>query len=146
MTKKLWELKIFRFLCVGVINTVIDLTILNILAFIFHIPALIANLFSASISISFSYFLNHHLVFRINEDHSVKKFVRFFAVTGFGILAIQSLVIYLVVHLLRAHRVSVKHFLSGIHLHISPQVFELNTGKIIAIIIAMAWNFKFLRL
>jgi putative flippase GtrA len=141
MTKILWDIKVFRFACVGIINTVTDLTILNTLVFVFHAPAIPANLVSASISITLSYFLNHHIVFRSPEKRSLKRFAHFFAITGFGILAIQSLVIYIVIHILDHHQSGVTHLVAHLHLHLSNKAFDLNFGKILAIVITMIWNF-----
>jgi putative flippase GtrA len=141
MTKILWDIKVFRFACVGIINTVTDLTILNTLVFVFHAPTIPANLVSASVSITLSYFLNHHIVFRSPVEHSLKRFAHFFAVTGFGILAIQSLVIYVVIHILDHHQSGVVHLIHSAGLHLSAKAFDLNLGKLIAIVITMVWNF-----
>src|SRR5881396_313203 len=104
MLKRLWEVKLTRFLAVGSFNTLFDLAILNTLVFIFKVPVLVANLISASTSMTVSYFLNHHIVFRSREEHSFKKFVHFFTVTGVGILGIQTLVIYVVIKLLSPYQ------------------------------------------
>jgi putative flippase GtrA len=141
MTKILWDIKLFRFACVGVINTLVDLSILNTLVFVFHTPALLANLFSASTSITISYFLNHRIVFRSPKQRSLKSFAHFFLVTGFGILAIQSLVIYAVIHILDHHQSGVSHLIVNLDLHLSNKAFALNLGKLIAIGITLAWNF-----
>jgi putative flippase GtrA len=142
MLKKIWSVKLTRFLCVGISNTLLDLTILNSLVFLGHLPYLIANLISASISISSSYFLNHHLVFRSQDEHSLARFFHFFIVTGVGILGIQTLMIYLVKHLLSHHRstvLSIVHDLPVVHL--SVNAFDLNVGKLVAVVIAMGWNY-----
>jgi putative flippase GtrA len=141
MLKKIWALKITRFLCVGVFNTVFDLSILNTLVFIGHLPTLIANLISASTSMSVSYFLNHHIVFRSKERHSVTRFVHFFAVTGLGILAIQSLVIYLMTHLLDHERSGVASLIRQLHIALSVKAFDVNVAKLLAVLVAMIWNF-----
>jgi putative flippase GtrA len=142
MLKKLWEIKLARFLCVGVFNTLLDLSILNTLVFLGHIPYLAANLVSASISMSISYFLNHRFVFRSKEEHNFKRFIHFFAVTGIGILGIQSLVIYSVTHLLDHHKSTVVSLIHTLHLgSLSARAFELNLGKMLAVLTAMVWNF-----
>jgi putative flippase GtrA len=140
MTKKLWNIKLFRFLCAGVINTIIDFTILNILVFVFRLPAVIANLVSASVSITISYFLNHHFVFRSSGPHSLKRFASFFILTGVGILAIQSLMIYLLIKLLNHHKLGVAQLITKIHLHLQVKAFDLNVAKLVAVSVAMVWN------
>ncbi len=142
MLQKLWDAKVTRFLSVGLFNTLFDLTILNALVFFGHLPVLAANLVSASVSMTVSYFLNHHIVFRSKEDHSIVKFVHFFAVTGTGILAIQSLVIYSATHLLAHQNVVVGNLIHVLPLgNLSIRAFDLNVAKILAVLVAMTWNF-----
>jgi putative flippase GtrA len=125
-----------------VFNTLFDLSILNLLVFFGHLPPLVANLISASISMTVSYFLNHHIVFRHTEGHSLKKFVRFFAVTGIGILGIQTLVIYLVTHFVGPHEASLTHTLRQLGFrHITGRLVDLNIAKLLAVLVAMTWNF-----
>ena len=142
MLKRLWAVKLTRFLSVGIFNTLFDLSILNVLVFFVHLPALVANLISASTSMSVSYFLNHHIVFRHTESHSFKKFAHFFAVTGIGILGIQTLVIYLVTHFVGPHDTSLTHTLRHLGFrHITGRVVDLNVAKLLAVLTAMTWNF-----
>lgn len=141
MTKMLWDIKVFRFACVGAINTMTDITILNTLVFALHLSAIPANLISASVSITLSYFLNHNIVFRSSENPSLKRFAHFFTVTGFGILAIQSLVIYVVIHFLGHHQDGVTKVLATLEIHLSNKAFILNFGKLLAIVVTMIWNF-----
>ncbi len=135
--KKLWANKVFRFATIGVINSLTDLTILNFLVFAFNLRVLYANLISASISITLSYFWNHYLVFRHKGQVSLKLFLKFFVITGFGILTIQTLVIYGI-----EHSISIKQIMAVTNLshHIS-KVFWVDGAKIVAIIISMVWNF-----
>lgn len=142
MLKRLWSVKITRFLSVGIFNTLFDLAILNALVFLGNLPILLANLISASISMTGSYFLNHHIVFRSKEEHSIVKFVHFFAVTGTGILAIQSLVIHTVTHILAYHDATITSLISILPLgDMSARAFDLNVAKILAVLTAMTWNF-----
>ena len=142
MLKKLWSIKVTRFATVGVFNTLFDLSILNTLVFLFHAPVLAANLVSASISMTVSYFLNHHIVFRHPEKHSFQRFTHFFAVTGIGILGIQTLVIFAVTHLVGPHESGLTHLMRHIGFrHITGRVVDVNTAKLLAVLIAMLWNF-----
>ena len=141
MIRKIWDVKLTRFGTVGIFNTLLDLAILNILVLLLGAPIVLANLVSATISMTISYFLNHHFVFRSRDKHSIKKFLHFFTVTGVGILGIQSLVIYLVTHFLKHHPEQVQATINTLHLNITAQAFELNLAKILAVLIAMIWNF-----
>ncbi len=140
----IWSRKIFRFACIGVINTLFDITILNTLVFLFGLVPLLANLISASISITMSYFLNHHIVFREKHPHSIDKFIKFFLITGISILALQSLTISLVTHILGANKTIIYRTVVGLGLtNLSVKFVNLNTAKIIAVIIGMSWNYLF---
>lgn len=137
MIKKLWGNKIVRFASIGVINTLTDLLLLNILVFAFGLKFIYANLISASISISLSYFWNHFLVFKQQNPVSLKLFIRFFIITGFGILIIQTGVIYVLGHIIKPSDVAS-------HLNISyslAKVISVNVAKIIAVVFSMIWNF-----
>ena len=137
IVNKLWGNKIFRFATIGVINTATDISILNLVVFAFHVRLLYANLISASISISLSYFWNHFLVFRHKNPVSVKLFIRFFVITAVGILAIQSAVIYGL-----EHAVSNEQIASTLGLSLSlSKVIRVNGAKLIAVAFSMIWNF-----
>lgn len=142
MLKRLWDVKLVRFICVGATNTVNDLLILNILVFVFHLPVLVANVFSATISITISYFLNHHLVFRIVEPHEFARFRRFFLVTGLSILLVQTVTIAVAMHLLKADTVVLDRMLdeAGFR-HLTAEAVNVNIAKITAVLAGMGWNF-----
>ncbi len=147
MLKKIWGKKLVRFACVGIFNTLFDLTILNLLVFFAHVPTLIANLFSATISIVVSYFLNHHIVFRRTEPHEIKSFLKFFAVTGLSIVLVQDSIIFVVTHLLNHDSgliTSIDHTLGTTKL--TQKFVNLNFAKMLAVLGGMVWNFVLYRL
>lgn len=137
MIKKLWGNKVFRFITIGVINTVTDITILSVLVFGFGLKEIIANIISASISITLSYFWNHYVVFRHHNKVTPKLFIKFFVITGFGVLGIQELIIYVIQHNISIHNVmnatNLSHTLSKI-------ILDLGT-KLLAVAVSMVWNF-----
>lgn len=143
MFRKIWGHKIVRFIVVGGVNTLLDLTILNILVLIVGLPTLIGNLISASICISLSYFLYHRLVFRSPQSYSVKLFVHFFLVTGVGILVFQTLIIALVTHLLGNKDIGVNHLVSlaGVK-PLKESFINLNIAKLCAVVVGLIWNFS----
>jgi len=142
MFRKIWGHKIVRFIAVGGFNTLLDLTILNILVLIVGLPTVIGNLISASICISLSYFLYHRLVFRSKEPHTIKLFLHFFLVTGVGILVIQSLVITLMTHILGHKNIGINHVLQLVHVHpLEVSFINLNIAKLCAVAFGMVWNY-----
>jgi putative flippase GtrA len=142
MPLKLWDHRVARFLTVGISNTLLDLCILNGLVFFVKLYPVVANLFSASISICVSFFLNHHFVFRSKRPVSLRRFVYFFLVTGVGILVVQSAVILLMTHLLGERNIGLSHPLARL-IHPAPttRFINLNLSKLAAVLVAMCWNF-----
>lgn len=137
-----WQRKIFRFACVGIINTFTDLTILNFLVFIGHLYSLVANLISATISITISYFLNRRLVFKDPNPRNLKQFIHFFLITGLSILAIQSVIISFFTHTVGIKSTFVVTVVRDIGVNsISIKAINLNTAKLIAVLVSMIWNF-----
>ena len=139
MLNKLWNYKKVRYLCVGSFNSLADLAVLNTLVFVAHSPVWVANLVSVSVGISFSYFLNHLIVFRHQASLSSKMFAKFFVVTGVSVIFVQTAVIYLTRPLYR-HLVQSLHQASLIHIEAK---LTLNMAKVTAILVGMVWNYTF---
>jgi putative flippase GtrA len=135
---KLWQHKVVRFGCVGVVNTLTDLTLLNIFVFGFGLKVLVGNLFSASISIVMSYFLNHAIVFRREHNMSLRLFLKFITVTGLSILVVQSVVIYSFEHVFT---LSLIRSLVGSGLSDHARFLQVNGAKVTAVLFGMIWNF-----
>jgi putative flippase GtrA len=127
-----------RFLCVGSFNTLLDFTILNILVELAGLPVLVANSISVSVGITISYFLNHRIVFRHPQKYSLKNYIRFFFVTGFGVIVLQNLVIYASTKLGIANSDNTVHLLL---FNVSDKTVVLNIAKALAVIVGMVWNF-----
>jgi len=141
LLKKPWQYKLFRFACIGTINTLLDLSILNFLVFIVHINPLISNLISASTAITISYFLNHRLVFRDPRPLNHKQFIHFFLVTGLSILVVQDTIIALFTHLIGIRDNFLVSVIKETGVIISLRAINLNIAKLIAVIAGMVWNF-----
>lgn len=137
MIKQLWNYKIFRFACIGVINTITDFSILNLIVFTFGVSELYGNLVSASISICLSYFWNHYWVFRYKGDVNFRLFIRFFVITAIGILAIQSAVIYGIDRF-----ISIGQIMANLHLAMNTsKIVKIEGAKSLAVLASMLWNF-----
>lgn len=135
--KGLWSKRIVRFACIGVINTLNDLILLNIFVFLFGIKVLFANCMSASISIVISYFLNHAIVFQKQHPLSIRLFMKFVVITGLSIIAVQTVIIYGVEHVVTISRIVVTaHVSIGL-----ANFLQVNGAKAVAVIGGMAWNF-----
>ncbi|HVA11225.1 MAG TPA: GtrA family protein, partial [Candidatus Dormibacteraeota bacterium] len=136
---KLWQHKVIRFGCVGVVGTLTDLTLLNIFVFGFGLNILVGNLFSASISITMSYFLNHAIVFRREYEISLRLFLKFITITGLSILVVQTVVIYSFEHIFTIARL---HAMFGNELSsVRTRFLQVNGAKATAVLFGMTWNF-----
>ena len=136
--KRLLESQKVRFLIAGCTNTAIDFLILNTLVLLLGLPTLVANVFSVLVGITISYALNHFFVFRHPGRVSVATFAKFFLVTGFSSLVLQSAIIY-----------GFEVFFDtrfGNSLLFLPSSGEnaflaINIAKAVAVLVGLVWNF-----
>lgn len=127
-----------RFMVAGSLNTALDFLILNALSLLVGLPTLLANVFSVLVGITVSYGLNHYFVFRHEGRPSFRTFAKFFAVTGFSSLVLQSLIIY-----------GFEVFFDtrfGTSLLFLPSAGEnaflaINVAKAAAVFVGLVWNF-----
>jgi putative flippase GtrA len=138
MLYKIWEYKKIRFLCIGTFNSLLDLSILNSLVFGLHFPIWVANSIAVSVSITFSYFLNHFIVFRYNHKPTAAQFVRFFLLTGISSVILQDVVIYVS----RPIYTKLIQSTAILSIHMESKL-SLNVAKITAILVGMSWNYLF---
>lgn len=131
-----------RFLLAGCLNTAIDFAILNLLVRLAGLPVLPANAVSVLLGISISYLLNHFFVFRHPERPSLKRFLQFFAVTGFSSLVLQSLVIFSFEVFFDT---TFGRSLLFIGTEADQYVLSLNIAKAAAVLVGLVWNFTFYR-
>lgn len=142
MIKKMWSFSAVRFVFVGIINTIVDFSILNILVFVFGLNNIIANTISVSVAMLVSYLLNQTIVFRYQGKNHAKNIVLFVAITAFGLFVLQNLVIYLFVHLIHFPAdwaTSIIHTIGFENL--SKEFISLNFAKAVATGVTMVWNY-----
>jgi putative flippase GtrA len=142
VTKLLADRRV-RFLIAGLLNTALDFLLLNLLILGAHMPVLAANLVSVTVGITISYFLNHFFVFRHGEPVTVGRFLRFFAVTGFSSLLLQSGVIWLFE---RGFATTFGRSLVMFGTSAEQEFLEINIAKATAVLIGLVWNFTLYRL
>lgn len=114
----------------GIVSTIVDYGVLNLLLVVFHVPLIPANLVSTTVGGVVSYKLDKKVVFE-GRQHSRKKSVMLFIlINASAIYGVQSLVLWLVVpHL---------DFLGS-------EIVRSNVAKIIANIIGGVWAYLLLR-
>jgi putative flippase GtrA len=142
MTKLLGDRRV-RFLLAGLLNTGLDFVLLNLLILGAAMPVIGANLVSVTVGITISYFLNHFFVFRQGGPVTVGRFLRFFAVTGFSSLLLQSGVIWLFE---RGFDTTFGRSLITFGSSAEQEFVEINIAKATAVLIGLVWNFTLYRL
>jgi len=135
--------RIGKFGVVGIINTVIDFTIYNVLSSKTALTLVQSNLISTTCAMIFSFFANKTVVFRSRRDNPLKEAVIFFAVTAFGLYVIQNGVIHFLtvdwtgpVHL----ATSIVHSI-GLGSKLSDSFVIKNSAKAVGIVFSLTWNY-----
>lgn len=148
MLAKAWDrFRVVRFATVGVVNTLVDFAVLNILVFGAGLNKLPANMISVSVAITVSYLLNHAVVFRqVGQGNNHKhKIMLFIVITLVGAFIIQNVVIYLFVHAITFPAAIVQSITDAIGFNFSEEFVLLNTAKLAATACTMAWNYLLYR-
>jgi putative flippase GtrA len=132
-----------KFGIVGILNTVLDFAIYNILHFGAGFGLIPANIISTTCAMAFSFVANKRLVFKHRHGSMARQAGIFFAVTAFGLYVLQNGTITLLtevwpwpLHLM----VQIGHFI-GLQA-IFPDVVVVNNGaKAIATLVSLTWNY-----
>lgn len=120
--------QIIKFSIIGVLNTIIDFSILNFLVRILSWTVLPANTISFSVAVINSYFLNKYWTFRDKQPVHIKQFSTFVAVSLVG-LGLSNLLIYLGLEIFKTYTFGLSF------------VWHYNIAKAMSAIIVLVWNF-----
>ena len=115
-----------RFIVVGVSNTVLDFTLMNLLS-LAGLNLIIANTISTGIAMIYSFLMNKKWTFRNAGQDYLRQVILFFIFTAIGIWVIQNGLIILA-----------QHYLPRFGL--SNQVFN-NLAKLVASVFSLTWNY-----
>lgn len=137
--------RVGRFGVVGILNTAIDFFFLNLFSRLFGWSDLMANIPAVAIAMTFSFFANRAFVFHAEKDHKSigRQALEFFPITAFGMLVIQSAVIYFLekIWLWPVHfGVSLAGWIGLTHF-VDSQFIITNGVKIIATLASLTWNY-----
>ena len=117
---------------VGVINTLSDFLLFNIFLSLFHLPLLVANIFSVSIVMTLSLYLNRRFVFGTsNAAANAKNAAKFIIVTLIGLYAIQNSIIFIAIGFLN----NMPAIIPDNH------ILQANIAKAIGVVGSATWNF-----
>lgn len=115
-----------RFGLVGGVNTSVDFVVLFILARLFGVPAILANVISTSCAVAVSYVLNKKAVFGDADRNNRRQLILFIVVTLTGLWVLQSFVI-----------ASVTTALAGL----THDSWVLFAAKVVATVSTLVWNY-----
>lgn len=123
-----------RFVAVGIVNTLIDFTLFNILIKIIGLSVPVSNIMSTSVAMIASYLLNKRAFFNNHETISMRQVVLFFTVTLLGIWLIQTLIVVHVYEWLK----------QVVDTHVDSSLlswFLLNVAKASGVVVGAIWNY-----
>lgn len=115
-----------RFAVVGGFNTALDFVLLFLFVSL-GFDKIIANYFSTSISLIFSFFANKSFTFKNKSSNAKKQFGLFLLVTLAGLWVLQPIIIWVVTTLLEQY--------------ITNESALLFVAKLIATVGSLIWNY-----
>ena len=133
--------RISRFSLVGIVNTLIDFVLYNILSSKAGLSLIQSNIISTTVAMIFSFAANKKVVFTKTNSHFAKQAVLFFLVTAFGLYVIQTATIKILTEvwltpitlgLAAAHA-------AGITRH--DQFLTKNGAKAVGTALSLTWNY-----
>jgi putative flippase GtrA len=135
-----------RFGIVGIINTLIDFIILNIVSRATGWSDEIANIPAVTVAMTFSFFANRHFVFKSGQKQDVfQQAIEFFPITAFGLYVIQGGIIYFFENIWRYPvelGINLAEWLNIIGTAgIDAQFVETNGVKLVATAASLVWNY-----
>lgn len=143
MGKKNLNGEVVRFAGVGVINTIIDFVLYNILINILLFLPHWASIFSATIAMTNSFLLNKSWTFKSKERLGLSQVLKFLGFTLFGIFIIQSFFIILLTEYWPVPGNTAYYLLTLLNLNhfLSYDFINQNLAKVIGVSFALIWNF-----
>jgi len=136
--------RVGKFGVVGIINTIIDFTIYNVLSSKTALTLIQSNFISTTCAMTFSFFANRSVVFRAKTDNPVKQALIFLAFTTFGLYVLQNGVIHILtvdwtgpVHL----AVTIVRDLGISASKLSDSFIIKNSAKAAGIVVSLTWNY-----
>ena len=129
-----------KFGAVGVLNTLLDFIIYNLLSSVLKFTLVQSNIISTTIAMIFSFSANKKLVFK-NKGAVVKQGLLFFAITAFGLYVLQTGTIKLLTEVWFtpiAVGLSIAHTI-GITGH--DEFLIKNGAKAAGTIVSLTWNY-----
>jgi putative flippase GtrA len=135
--------RVGKFGLVGIINTLIDFAIYNVLFGLYGLDVRLANIVSTTCAMAFSFTANKQLVFARKSGSILKQAITFYAVTAFGLYVLQTGTIHILAHIWTAPLELAVSMVHGLGLEpIFSDTFIINNGaKAVGTVLSLTWNY-----
>jgi len=143
--------QIGKFSLVGVINTIIDIGILNFLVKVLNFKSqikiggfsfLLANIISVTIAMINSYILNKYWTFEAKKKKNLfQEALKFFFITILGMYFLHQLVFNLFYSYWLWPTNQLINLMHLLRINFLDELIKLNLAKVIAIGVSLIWNF-----
>ncbi|MBI3983734.1 GtrA family protein [Candidatus Microgenomates bacterium] len=134
--------RVGRFGIVGIINTLLDFSLFNVMSALFGLPLLVANVISTSVAMTFSFIANRSFVFRSQDKHNLRQALLFLAGTAFSVYIIQNLILLLFTRLWPVPFELAHSLVDFLLRDVFSREFIVNNGaKFLAVGFGMVWNY-----
>ncbi len=121
------------FAVVGVLNTVADFIVFNILFGFLNVPLFLANVCAVSLVMGLSLQLNRKYVFGATTEGYISQAVKFMAVTLSGLYVIQNVILFAVLGVIEG-----MHIPAGL---LANHIVQANAAKAVGVGGSAIWNF-----
>lgn len=122
----------------GILNTIGDFVIFNVLYGLAHFPLIVANMCAVTIMMSVSLQLNRRFVFGNKDGRRGAQAVKFAVVTLLGLYVIQNVILIAALGILEGMRA-----LSGL---LANNFVQVNIAKAIGVGASAVWDFVLYKL
>ncbi|MCX7747723.1 MAG: GtrA family protein [Clostridia bacterium] len=119
-----------RYLIIGGLAAVVDISLFNIGVYLFHIHHILSNIISFTAGLTINYFLSRDWVFN-KKQHQAGRDFALFALTGIIGVILSTLILFILVDL---------RILYDLLFFLNEDLIKA-TAKIIAVFLVLFWNF-----
>jgi len=129
-----------RFGIVGILNTLVDIVLYNILFAVFAVPSATAGIISGTLAMINSFIFNQRFTFR-TQKVDTKHIVYFFFITGFGIYVIRPVILSFLTKTWLWPSQIVYDVTSALRLPLSAEFDRNNFALAVAIVLVLGYNY-----